>query len=147
MNTILSEKIHKINYLATQLNAAYHQAALKLGMSDSVMCVLYAIYDNGESCLLSEIYKQSGISKQTVNSAVRKLERDGMIYLEQFKGKARTICLTDKGKSFTNNTIARLCEAETGVLDAWPADEIESYISLLEKYVSDLKLQIERMYD
>ena len=45
------------------------------------------------------------------------------------------------------DTIARLCEAETGVLGAWSTDEIESYISLLEKYVSDLKLQIERMYD
>ena len=145
MNTILFEKIHKLNYLATELDAAYHQAALKLGMSDSVMCVLYAIYDNGEGCLLSEIYKQSGISKQTVNSAVRKLEKDGMLYLEQSKGKAKTVWLTSKGKSYTNNTIAHLCEAETNVLSSWSAEEIESYISLFEKYVSGFRLQLEGM--
>ena len=61
MDTALFSKLHKINYLAAELDALYHQAALKLGMPDSVMCVLYAIHDNGEKCLLSEIYKQSGV--------------------------------------------------------------------------------------
>lgn len=68
MNQALFDKIHKINYP----DALHHQATLKIGMADSEMRVLYAIHENGESCLLSDIYKQSGISRQTVNSALHR---------------------------------------------------------------------------
>lgn len=145
MNTSLFEKIHKINYLTAEMNALYHQASLKIGLADSVMCVLYAIHDNGESCLLSDIYKQSGISKQTVNSAIRKLEDDGIIYLEQFKGKSKIVLLTEKGKQYVTETVARLVEAETNALEMWSGEEIAVYISLMEKYVSTFKVQVEKL--
>ena len=67
------EKLHRINYLGAEMDALYHQACHRLGISDSAMRALYTVYDNGGTCLLSDIYKQSGISKQTVNSAMRKL--------------------------------------------------------------------------
>lgn len=67
-------QIHRINYLTSEMESFYHQASLKLGVSDSVSMVLYTIYDTGESCLLSDIYKKTGISKQTINSAIRTLE-------------------------------------------------------------------------
>ncbi len=143
MNTALSEKIHRINNLSTELNALYHQAALKIGVSDSVMCVLYAIQDNGESCLLSEIYKQSGISKQTVNSAIRKLEVDEIIYLEPYKGNAKMVLLTDKGKQYMSETVFRLCQAELDAFEEWTTEEIDTHISLMAKYVSSFKTKIE----
>lgn len=71
-------EIHRINYLTSELQSIYHQSSVKLGISDSVSTVLYAIYDAGEACLLSDIYKNSGISKQTINSAIRGLEADGI---------------------------------------------------------------------
>lgn len=145
MNTALFDKIHKINYLATELDALYHRAALKLGMSDSVMCILYTIYDNGDSCLLSEIYKQSGISKQTINSAIRKLEDDSIIYLEQYKGKSKIVLLTEKGKQYVANTVAHLFEAEINVLKTWTAEEIDTYISLTERFISSFKEQTEKL--
>lgn len=92
MKKDIFEEIHRINYLLAETDALYHQASLKIGVADSSMCVLYAIYNHGESCLLSDIYKMSGISKQTVNSAVRKLEREEILYLEQYKGKAKKCC-------------------------------------------------------
>lgn len=85
------EQIHRINYLTAEMDALYHQASLKIGLADSAMRVLYAIYDNGEWCMLSDIYKQSGISKQTVNSAIRKLEDEDILYLETFKGKLKKV--------------------------------------------------------
>ena len=145
MNNILIEKIHQINNLSTELNAVYHQAALRLGISDSVMCVLYAIYDNGENCLLSEIYKQSGVCKQTVNSAIRRLESDALIYLEQYKGKAKMVWLTDEGKAFVKKTIARLYEAEISALEMWAFDEMDMYIFLMKKYISTFKSQVENL--
>ena len=85
----VSEKLHRINNLLAETDAVYHQASLRLGIADSTMRILYTILDNGERCLLSDVYKQSGISKQTVNSALRKLESSNMVYLENHKGKAK----------------------------------------------------------
>ena len=145
MNNNLVEKIHRLNYLCTELNAVYHQAALKLGMQDSVMCVLYAIHDNGENCLLSDVYKRSGVSKQTVNSAVRKLEKDNIIYLEPYKGKSKMIRLTDKGKKYVFDTVGRICQAEISALEMWSSDEIDMYVSLMRKYISTFNVQVEKL--
>lgn len=145
MDKNLYDKIHKINCMATELDALYHQAAVKLGMSDSVMCILYTIYDNGESCLLSEIYKQSGISKQTINSAIRKLEEDEIVCLKQYKGKSKTVLLTENGKRYVTDTVARLYEAEINVLKTWTIEEIDTYISLTKKFISSFKEQTEAL--
>lgn len=62
------------------------------------MIILYTICDNGESCLLQEISRRSGVSKQTINSAIRKLEKEGIVYLESVGAKNKNVCLTDEGK-------------------------------------------------
>ena len=36
-------KIRKINYLISEMDALYHLASLKMGISDSVSIVLYTI--------------------------------------------------------------------------------------------------------
>ena len=93
MNHLVYHQIHRLNYLTSELDGLYHQASLQVGISDSVMRILYAIYDNGDSCPLQTICRQSGISKQTVNSAIRKLEEDGILYLAHFKGKNKKAIL------------------------------------------------------
>ena len=82
MAELMTSELKRLNYLTSEIDAAYHEAARKLGLSDSTMMVLYAACNNGGSCLLSDICKISGTSKQTINSALRKLEADGLIYLE-----------------------------------------------------------------
>lgn len=141
----IADKIHRINYLAAETEVIYHKAALKLKLSDSSMRVLYTIYDNGEGCLLSRIYKQSGISKQTVNSALRKLEEMGVLYLETYRGNLKKVILTKKGREYVNETAAKLYEAEKAALETWPNEEVNNYIHLMEKYTETLKRQVEKM--
>ena len=97
------------------------------------------------TCLLSDVYKQSGISKQTVNSALRKLESDSMVYLENHKGKAKTVCLTDAGKALVQQTAARLYDAERRALETWTGEEIDQHIALLEKYLNALTEQVQAL--
>lgn len=127
------------------MEALYHQSSLKFGISDSVSIVLYTIYDNGGYCLLSDIYKKSGISKQTVNSAIRGLEKDGVIFLEQHTGRSKKVILTEKGKDYVKHTVARLFEAEAKAFETWSSEEINTHISLMEKYLKCLRQQIERL--
>ena len=137
------EKIHEINYLTAEIDALYHQASWKLGLSDSVSRVLYTIYDTGEDCLLSDIYKKSGTSKQTVNSAIRKLEQEGMLYLEPYHGRSKRVVLTEQGRTLMERTAARIYEAENQALSAWPEADIDAYISFMERALGDLRQQFD----
>lgn len=96
MNAYIFSMMKRYNYLLGEIEASYHEVSLKLGLSDSAMKILYAICDNGESCLLQDICRRSGLSKQTINSAVRKLEAEGMIYLEMADSKHKKVCLTEE---------------------------------------------------
>ncbi len=142
MKTKICSKIHRINYLNAELNALYHHASLKLGLTDSASMVLYTIYDNGGNCLLSDIYKQSGVSKQTVNSAIRNLEKKRIIYLEQHSGRAKKVVLTDTGKVYVQKTVARLFDAEAAAFASWTEDEINAHIGFMEKYINSFREQI-----
>jgi len=142
MNQKRFDEIHRINYLTSEMEALYHQASLKLGITDSVSIILYTIYDNSKFCLLSDIYKKSGISKQTVNSAIRGLEADGILYLEQHTGRAKKIVLTEKGKEYVNKTVAKLYEAEVQAFESWSTEEINTYIRLMGKYADCFRKQI-----
>ena len=63
MKGLTTIEMKRFNYLSSELDAAYHEAAKKFGLSDSAMWVLYIICDNGEPCPLNDICKLSGISK------------------------------------------------------------------------------------
>lgn len=145
METKICDKIHRINYLNAELDALYHHASLKLGLTDSASIVLYTIYDNGEDCLLSDIYKQSGVSKQTVNSAIRNLEKKHIIYLEQYSGRAKKVVLTDAGKKYVKKTIARLFDSEAAAFATWTEEEINAHIGFMEKFILSFHEQVEKL--
>ena len=135
---------HEINRIANELDNLYHHAALKLNLSDSAMFVLYTIYENGGKCPLNKICS-SGICKQTINSALRKLEDEEILYLEQYNGKSKLVLFTEKGIQCARQTIARLFDAEENVYCDWEQEEIDMYIKLNRKYLEKFKEQIEKM--
>lgn len=96
MEIQMIEEMRRFNYLSNEIDAVYHDAALKFGLSDSALLILYTICSNGNDCLLSDITHLSGVSKQTINSAVHKLEQEEIVYLEAFRGRKKKICLTQK---------------------------------------------------
>lgn len=143
MSEHLHDKIFRINCLTEDTDSLYHQAALKLGVSDSALFVLYITYTSGGQCLLYDICRQSGISKQTINSAIRSLEKDGIIYLENHNGKSKIVCFTEEGKAYAQKTAAKLFNAECSALSGWTEEEINTYLRLFEKYNDSLRKQLE----
>ena len=120
----------RINYLIEETDAVYHEIAVRLGLSDSAMLILYALEDAGGQIPLTTIYRQTGASKQTINSALRKLETDG---------KRKIVCLTESGKIYAARTAGRLLAAENEIYGAWPKEDLEAYLRLTEKYLKELR--------
>ena len=145
MDKYLDEMIAQINCLTEEVGSLYHQAAVRLGVSDSVLFVLYMLHTNGGQCMLSEIYKLSGISKQTINSAIRKLEQEKMVVLEKYNGKAKLVRLTEAGKQRAEQTAGRLFEAERTAFSEWSEEELQLYLTLIRKNKETLQKQIARL--
>ena len=140
-------KTREYTYLAGEINSLYHEAALKMGVSDSVMNILYVICEKGNKCCQSEISKLTGISRQTINSAIRKLEKDDIVYLEQGYGRNTIVCLTEKGKKFSSEKILPLFEIENKIWSEWTDEEQKQYLMLTKKYRDSLKKYISMFFD
>ncbi len=140
-------KAGKYTYLAGEINSLYHEAAVKMGVSDSIMNILYVICENGTRCFQSEISKLTGISRQTINSAIRKLEKDGIVYLEQGQGRNTIVCLTEKGEKFSSERISPLFEIENKIWNEWTAEEQQQYLVLTQKYRDALKKYMNEFFN
>lgn len=145
MSNYINPELKRFNYLTAEIDAVYHEAARKLGLSDSAMLILYTICNNGEECPLQDIMRLSGISKQTVNSALRKLEGENIVYLEAFGGRRKKICLTEKGKALTKNTVFRVIEMENDIFDSWTGEERRLYVELTQRYLASFKEKIKEL--
>lgn len=132
-------KIKEFNRVWKKIDRAYHDIAQKLGLSDSAMLILYAICNSGGECMLTEITQFSNLSKQTANSAIRKLEIEGLIYLELVGLRKKKVCLTEKGIAFTEKTVGRIIEIENEIYNSWLPEEWEMYLKLTERFLNDFK--------
>ncbi len=139
MKNKASNELKRVNFLFGETGAAYHEMYLKLGMSDSSCSILYAVLENGESRPLQEICHYTGLSKQTINSAIRKLEADGILYLEMSGSRTKTVCLTEKGKALAEQTAGKVMAAENEIFASWPQEDVEKYLELTEAYLLALK--------
>ena len=142
-----SKNLRRLNHLLSETNAAYHEAAARLGLSDSVSQILYTVcaYDDGYRCPLHKICVETGISKQTINSALRKLEGEGIARLEQAGAKRKDVCLTERGLALAERTVARILEVEDGVFASWQPEDVEAYLTLTQRYLTAFREGIQSL--
>ena len=141
--------LHATEYthLSGGINSLYHEMAVKMGLSDSIMNILYVICEKKDRCLQSEISKLTGISRQTINSAIHNLKKDGIVYLEQGHGRNTIVCLTEKGKKISEEKILPIFEIENKIWNEWTVEEQQQYLMLTQKYRDGLQKYITLFFD
>lgn len=142
-----SNEIKRFNHLISETDAAYHEMSLKLGLSDSAMQILYTLCDSEEnhSCLLKDICYLTGLSKQTVHSAICKLEQRGILRLEMAGGKQKRVFLTEKGYQFATRTVLKIIQAENRIFAGWPREDVEAYLDFARRYLEDFRKEIQTL--
>lgn len=139
-----SRALRRFNYLLGETTAVYREVSVRLGLSHSVMQILYTVLEGGGARRpLQEVCVQTGISKQTINSALRKLEAEGYVRLEPAGGRNKDVCLTPEGEALAECTVAKIMAAENAVFAAWPEEDVEAYLALTERYLADFRAQAE----
>ena len=136
----LNEGIMEFNKVAREIDAAYHTAAIKMGISDSERDILYIL--SQQSASQRDICFMTGMSKQTVNSSVQKMIKQG--YLTPLSGEKKEVLnLTPKGISHVASTVDKLIKAENKIFSTWSDDEQRSFIELNNKYLEMFRKELE----
>ena len=130
------------SYIEGLINSAYHEAALKMKLSDREMSILYVFNAYQEGCNQSVLYKESCLKKSTVNSALRKMEREELLYVTPGTGRNTQVFLTEKGKQLMENTVYRMIEIENEIYNAWTSQEQELFMRLNRDFAEKLKERV-----
>ena len=124
------------------MESLYHDISVKLGLSDSESMVMYMLYDAQEPLTQSDIVKATGLSKQTLNSAIRKLEKDGIIVLEKLNEKSKIIVTTNKGNAIIAQKMQPFVDMEERVLASWTEADRLKYLELTESFKEKFEKEV-----
>ena len=118
-----------------KLDDVYRSAAKSCGISECAFWILYTLRVEEKSFTQAEICEFLIEPKQTVNSALKKLEAEGYLTLSVGADqRSKRVCLTEKGERFVKAHIDRVPEAEAAALGAMTAAERDALIRLTGRY-------------
>lgn len=129
---IIDEKYTEYVAGEKKIGELHHRIATQIGISDSVMWTLYCIFEAETIHTQNSIAMKMGVPKQTINSAVNWLMKQGYIYMEQLHvaRNNKQILLTKAGTEFCKRYIAPLVKAEELAFGKLNTEEQETYLSL-----------------
>ncbi len=138
-------KFKELNKILEATDALYHEAAKKMGVSDIELFILYELVEAGEAVPQRKFYNEIGVSKSTINSAIKKMERSGFIVLKAIDGRSTEVELTKEGQVLSKNTAERLIEIENRIYDSWSEKEREAIINLNRDYMDKFAVEVEKL--
>lgn len=142
MNTFTHLK--KYNQICKEIDIVYHNYAKSCGLSDMAYWILYSIAESDEYFTQRDFCNDWFFAPQTVNSALKDLEKKNIIFLETVPGnkKNKLIKLTENGKKFIEGNIIPLIKTECESFEALSKTECELMLSATKKYLSVLKNKV-----
>lgn len=133
------------NQLLKACDTVYHNAAVAAGLSDCAFWILYSVQDADYVCTQSEICDNSSLPRQTVNSALKKLEKDGYLTLQRISGSvSKSIHLTEAGTALVQQHLVPVMEAEQQVCESFSDEEIKQFLTTFQHLVDRLGTEIGR---
>lgn len=110
-----------------------------MGLSDSAFSILYAMCELGGGCLQRDICQTAYLRKQTVNSAIGKMVRQGLLRMEPGKRRDMHLYLTEKGQAAARRTVLPVRRMEDAALAAMTPQERAELLRLTKAYLDRLE--------
>ena len=129
--------------------AVYYKIAAYYGFTETMFDILYFVRENEEYYTQAQLCSSLYLRKQTVNTALKKLEKDGYIYLKKEAGneKNKTIHFTEKGEELARNTIDQVFELEKRAFERLSTEERKGAIYYGMKQIEVLEEELDRLED
>lgn len=142
MSTI--DLLKSYNQICKEMDIVYHGYAKTCGLSDMAYWLLYSIAESDDYFTQRDFCNEWFFAPQTVNSALKDLEKKDIIYLESVSGnkKNKLIKPTENGKKFIESFIVPLIKTECDSFETLSKKECELMLSTTKKYLSALKIKV-----
>ena len=92
-----------------------------------------------------ELADHLNVTPAAITGALKKIESDG--YVERTLGhdnRYNELRITEKGRELVKRTRRLFCEVDSSMFEGFSDDELDTYISCLEKLQANIKKQLER---
>lgn len=131
----IQDFIKQSDKLYMEMNSIYHNTAVKFGLSDTAMWILYLISDKDSEYTQQDLVKQCYFPKQTINTSLKSLVKNGYAELEETKGayKRKLIRLTERGQALASAATDRLKIAEINAYGSLSDNELTMYLEITSK--------------
>lgn len=108
------EFLRGVNSIYKKNCAVYYKLASHYGLTETMFDILYFVRENEDCFTQAQLCNNLYLRKQTVNTALKKLEKEGYIYLAKDAGnrKNKTIHFTEKGEILARNTVDHVFDVE-----------------------------------
>lgn len=148
MKDKLFSQLAELNQADKRLEMLYHEYAKEMGMSDCVNMMLYHLYTGEETYTQKDLCNVWSYSRQTVNSALKNMEKQGIVQMELTKGnkKNKYVRLTKEGQEIAKRTVQPLLSAEIHALASLKEEERTMMLCLYKKYIDALENGITDRY-
>ena len=138
----LRKKLYEYNNVLKSVDDCYRNIAKRHGLSEAAFWTLYTLRMEPESITQSDVCTVLYQPKQTVNSALKKLESKGYITLTPTGAHTKNIALTESGTQLCEKTVDKVIKAECDALGEMSDEDIETMTALHKMYSILLKNQI-----
>ncbi|MCI8425384.1 MAG: MarR family transcriptional regulator [Adlercreutzia sp.] len=135
--------VQAITDLYHRENEIYHLAARKTNLSETALLVLYDLTEE-DGLTQKQLCLGNGLSKQTVNSAVKRMAEEGYLRVENC-GRSSRLWLTDYGRAFAREHVEPVRAAEQEAMGTLSPDEQADLVRLYGAYVSALSDAIAKL--
>lgn len=137
---VLDARLKQYNDIMKENDKLYRGAAKKYGFSECEFWILYYLRSEYGEPMQSGICSSFYLPKQSIHSALKKLEADG--YIVQTAGgdrRSKRILLTEQGRSLCEETVDHVIRAEMEALGSLSAKEQEVFMNIFTQYTKQLK--------
>ncbi len=136
MEKPMIEQLVAFNQLYKEMDKIYHLYAKRNGLSDTSFWLLYSLCES-ETYTQREICSAWHYPPQTINSALKNLERKGYLALHAIAGnqKNKRVVLTEKGAALAKSVVFPLIDAEQEAFEGLQEKDRNSLLAATQKYV------------
>lgn len=128
------------NQLKFSYEALYRDVAAYFDLPPTAVWVLYTLMDADGQLVQQDLREKWNFPKQTVNSAIQNLQKDGYLTLSVIPGtrNRKVIRLTSQGRELVDRTTRLLAQAEERAASHLTGEERTLYLALSRKFYDSL---------
>lgn len=142
----IQNALSSYNAVIKETNGMYRDIAKSLGVSDSTFWILYVLRESDKKMMQRDIVNANSFPPQTINSALKKMESDGLVELIEAEDKRKKqVLLTDKGVKLAERTVDKVAVLEIEAMGRLSAAERTAFIELFRKYTDFLKANLQNI--